>query len=78
MTLSAELLALLHRLLFCGKLPARHNGGVAKADLNRAKTLRREEGIPNLLRHVDIQTVHGLPSAAINAFPTDTAEELLW
>lgn len=56
----------------------KYNGGVAKADLNQPNVEALKEGIPNLLRHVDnIQTVYGLPVVvAINAFPTDTAEEL--
>ena len=56
----------------------KYNGGVAKEDLNQQNVEALKEGIPNLLRHVDnIQTVYGLPVVvAINAFPTDTAEEL--
>ena len=56
----------------------KYNGGVAKADLNKQNVEALKEGIPNLLRHVDnIQAVYGLPVVvAINAFPTDTAEEL--
>ena len=56
----------------------KYNGGVAKADLNQQNVEALKEGISNLLRHVDnIQTVYGLPVVvAINAFPTDTAEEL--
>ena len=56
----------------------KYNGGVAKADLNQQNVEALKEGIPNLLRHVDnIQNVYGLPVVvAINAFPTDTAEEL--
>ena len=56
----------------------KYNGGVSKADLNQQNVEALKEGIPNLLRHVDnIQTVYGLPVVvAINAFPTDTAEEL--
>ena len=56
----------------------KYNGGVAKADLNQQNVEALKEGITNLLRHVDnIQTVYGLPVVvAINAFPTDTAEEL--
>ena len=56
----------------------KYNGGVAKADLNQQNVEVLKEGIPNLLRHVDnIQTVYGLPVVvAINAFPTDTSEEL--
>ena len=56
----------------------KYNGGVAKTDLNQQNVEALKEGIPNLLRHVDnIQTVYGLAVVvAINAFPTDTAEEL--
>ena len=56
----------------------KYNGGVAKADLNQQNVEALKEGVPNLLRHVDnIQTVYGLPVVvAINAFPTDTPEEL--
>ena len=56
----------------------KYNGGVAKADLNQQNVEALKEGVPNLLRHVDnIQTVYGLPVVVdINAFPTDTAEEL--
>ena len=56
----------------------KYNGGVAKTDLNQQNVEALKEGIPNLLRHVDnIQNVFGLPVVvAINAFPTDTAEEL--
>ena len=56
----------------------KYNGGVAKADLNQQNVEALKAGIPNLLRHVDnVQTVYGLPVVvAINAFPTDTAEEL--
>lgn len=56
----------------------KYNGGVAKADLNQQNVEALKKGIPNLLRHVDnIQTVYGLPVVvAINAFPTDTPEEL--
>ena len=56
----------------------KYNGGVAKADLNQQNVEALKEGIPNLLRHVDnIQTVYGLPVVvAINAFPTNTPEEL--
>ena len=56
----------------------KYNGGVAKADLNQQNVEALKEGIPNLLRHVNnIQTVYGLPVVvAINAFPTDTPEEL--
>ena len=56
----------------------KHNGGVAKADLNNENLEALEAGLPNLLQHVsNIQDVYGLPAVvAINAFPTDTAAEL--
>jgi len=56
----------------------KHNGGVAKADLNNENLEALEAGLPNLLQHVsNIQDVYGLPAVvAINAFPTDTQAEL--
>ena len=56
----------------------KHNGGVAKADLNDENLEALEAGLPNLLQHVsNIQDVYGLPAVvAINAFPTDTPAEL--
>ncbi|MBQ9041650.1 MAG: formate--tetrahydrofolate ligase [Eggerthellaceae bacterium] len=56
----------------------KHNGGVAKADLNNENLEALEAGLPNLLQHVsNIQNVFGLPAVvAINAFPTDTQAEL--
>ncbi len=56
----------------------KHNGGVAKADLNEENLEALEAGMPNLLRHVtNMREVFGLPVVvAINAFPTDTAAEL--
>ncbi len=56
----------------------KHNGGVAKADLNNENLEALEAGLPNLLQHVsNIQNVFGLPAVvAINAFPTDTPAEL--
>ena len=56
----------------------KHNGGVAKADLNNENLEALEAGLPNLLQHVsNIQDVFGLPAVvAINAFPTDTQAEL--
>ena len=56
----------------------KHNGGVAKADLNNENLEALEAGLPNLLQHVsNIQNVYKLPAVvAINAFPTDTAAEL--
>ncbi len=56
----------------------KHNGGVARDKLTTPDLAALEAGIPNLLRHVrNIQTVFGLPVVvAINAFPTDTQDEL--
>jgi formate--tetrahydrofolate ligase len=56
----------------------KNHGGVAKADLNTENLPALENGLPNLLQHVEnITKVYGLPCVvAINAFPTDTAAEL--
>lgn len=56
----------------------KHHGGAARADLNREDLTALENGLPNLLQHVDnIKNVYGLPCVvAINAFPTDTKAEL--
>ena len=56
----------------------KYNGGVEKKDLTEENLEALEKGLPNLLQHVDnMQEVFGLPVVvAINAFPTDTQEEL--
>ncbi len=56
----------------------KYNGGVPKAELNNQNLEALEKGLPNLLKHVsNIKTVYKLPCVvAINAFPTDTKEEL--
>ena len=56
----------------------KYNGGVPKADLNQENLEALEKGLPNLLKHVsNITDVYKLPCVvAINAFPTDTKEEL--
>lgn len=56
----------------------KYNGGVAKADLQQGNLDALEEGIPNLLKHIEnITNIYHLPVVvAINAFPTDTKEEL--
>ncbi|MCL2841060.1 MAG: formate--tetrahydrofolate ligase [Defluviitaleaceae bacterium] len=56
----------------------KHHGGVKKDELNIPNTEALAKGMPNLLRHVEnITKVFGLPAVvAINAFPTDTPEEL--
>ena len=55
----------------------KYHGGVPKAELNQENLEALEKGLPNLLQHVgNIKNVYGLPCVvAINAFPTDTAEE---
>ena len=53
------------------------HGGVAKADLNAPNLEAVKKGIENLGRHIDnMKDQFGLPVVvAVNAFPTDTAEE---
>ena len=54
------------------------HGGVAKADLNQPNLEAVKAGASNLIRHIDnLKNGFGLPVVvAINAFPTDTAEEM--
>lgn len=53
------------------------HGGVAKSDLAKVNMAALEAGIPNLEKHVENMLAYGLPVVvAINAFPTDTPEEL--
>ena len=55
----------------------KYNGGVAKADLNQPNVAALEAGIVNLDAHIDNIAKFGLPVVvAINAFPTDTEEEM--
>lgn len=56
----------------------KHHGGVAKTDLGKENLQALEQGLPNLLQHVEnITKVYGLPAVvAINRFPTDTEAEL--
>lgn len=56
----------------------KYNGGVSKDDLNNEDLGALENGIPNLLKHIEnITNVYGLPVVvAINKFPTDTEREL--
>ena len=56
----------------------KHHGGVAKDKLNEENLVALEQGLPNLLQHVEnITKVYKLPCVvAINAFPTDTKAEL--
>ena len=54
------------------------HGGVTKPDLNRPNVEAVRKGAANLERHIDnIKNGFGLPvCVAINAFPTDTPEEM--
>ena len=53
------------------------HGGVAKADLNQPNAEAVRAGSANLTRHIENLQGFGLPvCVAINAFPTDTAEEM--
>lgn len=54
------------------------HGGVPKSDLNEENVPALENGIENLIKHVDnMKNVYGLPVVvAINRFPTDTEAEL--
>ena len=56
----------------------KYHGGVPKAELNNENLDALEKGLPNLLQQVsNIKNVFGLPCVvAINAFPTDTKDEL--
>ena len=56
----------------------KHHGGVKKEDLNKEDLEALKAGMPNLLQHVEnITKVYKLPCVvAINAFPTDTKNEL--
>ena len=56
----------------------KHHGGCAKADLNTPDAGLVRKGAANLARHIqNMKDQFGLPvCVAINAFPTDTAEEM--
>lgn len=56
----------------------KHHGGVAKADLSKENLKALQNGLPNLLQHVqNITNVFRLPAVvAINRFPTDSEGEL--
>lgn len=55
----------------------KHHGGCPKAELGVPNTEYLKKGSANLLRHIDnLKNGYGLPvCVAINAFPTDSAEE---
>ena len=54
------------------------HGGVAKEDLSKENIEALKAGMPNLMQHIgNMKDVYGLPVVvAVNAFPTDTEEEL--
>ena len=55
----------------------KYNGGVPKTELNAPNMTALEHGICNLDAHLDNMKKFGVPVVvAINAFPTDTAEEM--
>ena len=55
----------------------KYNGGVPKTELNEPNMDVLERGICNLDAHLDNMKKFGVPVVvAINAFPTDTAEEM--
>jgi len=56
----------------------KHHGGAKKDTLTTPDLIALEQGMPNLLRHVEnITQVFNLPAVvAINRFPTDSEEEL--
>ncbi|MGO5027555.1 formate--tetrahydrofolate ligase [Candidatus Agathobaculum pullicola] len=55
----------------------KYNGGIPKAELNQPNLAALEHGICNLDAHLDNMKKFGVPTVvAINAFPTDTEEEV--
>ncbi|MDO4270505.1 MAG: formate--tetrahydrofolate ligase [Eubacteriales bacterium] len=55
----------------------KYNGGVPKAELNAPDLAALERGICNLDAHLDNMEKFGVPVVvAVNAFPTDTEEEV--
>lgn len=55
----------------------RHHGGAKKAEYNTPSVERVETGFSNLEKHIENCQKFGLnPVVAINAFPSDTAEEV--
>ena len=56
----------------------KHHGGCPKADLGKENLPALEQGLPNLLKHVEnITKVFGLPAVvAINQFDSDTEAEI--
>ena len=56
----------------------KYHGGVSKKHLEEENLEALEKGLPNLMRHLEnVTEVYGLPAVvAVNAFPSDTKEEL--
>ncbi|MBL4592667.1 MAG: formate--tetrahydrofolate ligase, partial [Flavobacteriales bacterium] len=55
----------------------RHHGGAKKEEYNDANVERVEKGFPNLEKHIENMKKFGFnPVVAINAFPSDTEEEV--
>jgi len=55
----------------------RHHGGAQKEEYNTPSTERVANGLANLGKHIENMQKFGLnPVVAINAFPTDTEEEI--
>lgn len=55
----------------------RHHGGASKEEYNTPNTERVANGLANLGKHIENMQKFGLnPVVAINAFPTDTEEEI--
>lgn len=53
------------------------HGGLSKEELNKVDMAALEKGAENLTKHIENIQKYGLPAVvAINAFPTDTKEEL--
>ena len=53
------------------------HGGLPKAELGKVDMAALEKGLENLIKHIETVKAFGLPAVvAINAFPTDTKEEL--
>ncbi len=55
------------------------HGGVEKGNLGKENMPALEKGMANLVKHIENIGKFGLPAVvAINAFPTDTEQELAW
>ncbi|MBQ1855541.1 MAG: formate--tetrahydrofolate ligase [Anaerovibrio sp.] len=53
------------------------HGGLPKTELAKVDMTALEKGLENLIKHIETVKAFGLPAVvAINAFPTDTKEEL--